>query len=156
MAAEAGPKAAALLAAAAEPMAQVPLVALKSEGVVLIYGSDERAIEAGHLLEEELDVTVLIKPSAVLGPWGISAFPVARGAIRSVRGYLGAFEVVVDGFAPPAGAPDGTGSCGASHDGAVSHCDILLDLSGGAALFSAPELRDGYVRADPNNAAQLR
>ena len=45
-AADAGPKMAALLAAAAEPMPEVPFVALTSEGVIMIYGRDERAIEA--------------------------------------------------------------------------------------------------------------
>jgi len=40
---------------------------------------------------------------------------------------------------------------GPSRDGAVSHCDVVLDLSGGAPLFPAPELRDGYVRADPRD-----
>ena len=38
---------AALLAAAAEPMPDVPFVTLDSEGVILIYGRDERAIETG-------------------------------------------------------------------------------------------------------------
>ena len=56
----AGPKMAALIAAAAEPAPDFPFVSLNSEGVTLIYGSDERAIEAAKLLEEHLDVTVLI------------------------------------------------------------------------------------------------
>ena len=55
---------AALLAAAAEPMPMVPTVSLESEGVILIYGRDESAVEAGNLLKEHLDVTVLIKPPA--------------------------------------------------------------------------------------------
>ena len=38
---------AALLAAAAEPSPPIQLVTLKSEGVALIYGRDEAAIEAG-------------------------------------------------------------------------------------------------------------
>ena len=41
---------AALLAAAAEPLPEIPYVSLDSEGVALIYGRDERAIEAGKLL----------------------------------------------------------------------------------------------------------
>ena len=45
-AAQAGPKMAALLAAAAEPMPPVPVVSLESEGTLLIYGCDERAVEA--------------------------------------------------------------------------------------------------------------
>src|SRR5688572_26802957 len=43
---KAGPKMAALLAAAAEPLPEVPFVTLNSEGVALIYGRDEQAIEA--------------------------------------------------------------------------------------------------------------
>ena len=38
---------------------------------------------------------------------------------------------------------------GPARDGAVSHCDIVLDLTGGAPLFPASDLRDGYLRADP-------
>src|SRR5438552_2125126 len=57
--ANAGPKMAALLAAAAEPMPPTALVQLESDGVILIYGRDERAIEAAHLLKDRLDVTVL-------------------------------------------------------------------------------------------------
>src|SRR5262249_5329075 len=44
--AKAGPKMAALLAAAAEPMPETALVSLTSEGVILIYGRDDQAIEA--------------------------------------------------------------------------------------------------------------
>src|SRR4051794_40046911 len=45
-AAQAGPKMAALLAAAAEPMPPVPSVKLESGGVILICGRDEHAVEA--------------------------------------------------------------------------------------------------------------
>jgi hypothetical protein len=44
-AAAAGPKMAALLAAAAEPMPPITSVSFKSEGVALVYGRDEVAIE---------------------------------------------------------------------------------------------------------------
>ncbi len=56
----AGPKMAALIAAAAEPVPDFPLVSLSSEGVALVYGRDERAVEAAKLLADHLDVTVLI------------------------------------------------------------------------------------------------
>ena len=36
------------------------VVTRSSEGVVLIYGRDERAIEAGVLLKDRLDVTVML------------------------------------------------------------------------------------------------
>src|SRR6187397_603652 len=43
----AGPKMAALIAAASEPVADIPYVSFNSDGVLLIYGRDEAAIEAG-------------------------------------------------------------------------------------------------------------
>jgi hypothetical protein len=44
---------------------------------------------------------------------------------------------------------------GASRNGARSNCDIILDLTGGTALFPAGDLRDGYLRADPGNPAAV-
>jgi len=38
---------------------------------------------------------------------------------------------------------------------ARSNCDIILDLTGGSALFPAADLRDGYLRADPGNPAAM-
>ena len=61
-AAQAGPKMAALLAVAAEPRLMSAMWNLKSDGVVLIYGCDERVLEAAELLKDHLDITVLIKP----------------------------------------------------------------------------------------------
>jgi ferredoxin len=148
---KAGPKMAALIAAATEPLPQVPFVSLDSEGVVLVYGRDERAIEAANLLKDHLDVTVLITRPDGLAPPRVTEFPVVKGTIKSAKGHLGAFEVVVDDYASPLPSSRGALSFGASRDGAVSRCDIMLDLSGGAALFSAPDLRDGYLRADPGD-----
>ena len=156
-AAKAGPKMAALLAVAAEPLPDIPFVSLESEGVALIYGRDERAIEAGQLLADHLDVTVLITRSKGLTPPRVSAFPVVQGTIKSAKGHLGAFEVVVDDYAAPAPSSRGALSFGVPRDGAVSRCDLIVDLSGAAPLFSAPDLRDGYLRADPGDpAAALR
>jgi hypothetical protein len=93
---------AALLAAAAEPAPAAPLVELESRGVILIYGRDEPAIEAGNLLKDHLDVTVLIAPpAAMVAPRG-TPFPVAKGKVSSARGHLGAFEITVDDFAEAA------------------------------------------------------
>src|SRR5262249_50396960 len=148
-AAAAGPKMAALLAAAAEPAPDLAFVSLTSEGVILIYGRDEQAIEAGNLLQDHLDGTVLIKPPAAVAPPRVTDFPVVRGAIRTAKGHLGAFELTVDDYAQPAPSSRGALRFGATRDGAVSHCDLVLDLSGGAPLFTAADLRDGYLRADP-------
>jgi ferredoxin len=148
---EAGPKMAALLAAAAVPSPEISHLTLKSDGVVLIYGRDESAVEAGDLLKAHLDITVLIKPPAAIVPPRIREFPVAKGTVRSAKGHLGAFEITVDDFAQAAPSSRGTLAFGPSRDGALSRCDVVLDLSGGTALFPASDLRDGYLRADPGN-----
>jgi ferredoxin len=151
----AGPKMAALVAAAAEPMPATAFVALNSDGVILIYGRDEQAIEAAKLLEAHLDVTVLLTRPADIAPARVTAFPVVRGTIRSAKGHLGAFELVVDDYATPTPSSRGALAFGPARNGAASRCDIVLDLSGGPALFPAPDLRDGYLRADPGDPAAV-
>ena len=154
-AATSGAKMAALIAAAADPAPEIPFVSFTSDGVVLIYGRDEQAIEAANLLKDHLDITVLIKPPADIAPPRITDFPVVKGAVRQAKGYLGAFEIVVDDYAQPAPSSRGALAFGPSKNNAVSHCDLLLDLSGGAPLFSTSDLREGYLRADPGDPAAI-
>jgi ferredoxin len=154
-AAAAGPKMAALIAAAMEPMPETPFVELSSDGVVLIYGRNEQAIDAAKLLTEQLDITVLIKPGADIAPPRITAFPIVHGTIRQAKGYLGAFEITVDNYAAPVPSSRATLTFGTPKNGAVSRCDIVLDLSGDPPLFPAADLRDGYVRADPGDPAAV-
>src|ERR1700752_5029533 len=154
-AAKAGPKMAELIAAAAEPMPDFPLVSLSSEGVTLVYGRDERAIEAARLLAEHLDVSVLITRPKDLAPPRVTEFPVVKGTIRSAKGHLGAFELVVDDYAAPTPSSRGVLTFGIPRNEAVSRCDLIIDLSGGAPLFPAHDLRDGYLRADPEDATAV-
>ena len=146
---------AALIAAAAEPAPDYPFVSLNSEGVTLLYGKDERAIEAANLLKDHLDVTVLIKPGADVAPAWVTEFPVVKGSIRQAKGYLGAFELTVDDYAAPNPSSRGELTFGPARNGATSRCDIVIDLSGGASLFPAADLRDGYLRADPGDPAAV-
>jgi ferredoxin len=145
------PKAAAMSAAAAELVPPIPSVTLKSSGVALIYGRDAQAVEAGNQLKADLDVTVLITPPAADFVPYLSVFPIAKGKIRSAKGHLGAFELIVDDFSQPAPSSRGPPTFEPSRDGAISRCDIVLDLSGNMALFPGADLRDGYVRADPGD-----
>ena len=155
--ASAGPKMAALLAAAAEPAPQVPSLPLASDGVILIYGRDETAVEAGKLLADHLDVTVMITNPTGFTPPATSTFPVVKGTIRNAKGYFGAFELTIDNFAAPRPSSREAFVFDTARNGATSRCDLVLDLSGGPALFPAHDLRDGYLRADPKDpAAMLR
>jgi ferredoxin len=154
-AAAAGPKMAALIAAAAEDMPPISLVTLESGGVALIYGRDEVAIEAAQRLADRLDITVLLTRPGDVTPRRSNEFPVLKGTIRSARGHLGAFELAIDDYALPAPSSRAKLTFGSSRDGATSSCDLILDLSGGTPLFAAHELRPGYLRADPRDRAAV-
>jgi hypothetical protein len=133
---QAGPKMAALLAAAAEPLPDFPLINLSSEGVILVYGCDEKAIEVGKLLADHLDVTVLLRSPELLTPPSVTVFPVVKGTIRNAAGHLGAFELTVDDYAHPRPSSRDTLVFEPARNGAISRCDIILDVSGGAPLRS--------------------
>jgi ferredoxin len=150
-AAHAGPKAAALIAAAQEEMPPISLVSLQSEGVILIYGRDETAIEAGRRLADKLDVTVMLSRPADVTPPRVRDFPIVKGHVRNAKGYLGAFELAIDDTAVPAPSSRGRLVFGAGANGATSTCDIILDLTGYQPLFPASDLRPGYLRADPRD-----
>jgi ferredoxin len=154
-AAKAGPKMAALMAAAATAMPDVPFTHFESAGVALVYGRDERAVEASSLLKEHLDITALITRPDDLMPPRTTEFPIVKGTIRAAKGHLGAFEIIVDDYASPRPSSRGALTFGPARDGAVSRCDILLDISGGPPLFPAADLRDGYLRADPGDPAAV-
>ena len=154
-AAAAGPKAAALIAAAQEDMPPISMVTLESNGVALIYGRDEVAIEAAQRLADRLDITVLLSKPGDVTPRRSNEFPVLKGTIRNARGHLGAFELGIDDYALPLPSSRAKLVFGPARNGATSTCDLILDLSGGTPLFPAHELRPGYLRADPRDRAAV-
>jgi len=153
--AAAGPKMAALVAAASVPAPDIPLVTLESRGVTLVVGRDAVAIEAAAQLVDRLDLTVLLTGEAEVPPPRRNVFPVLRGRARGATGWLGAFAVTIDGFAAPAPSSRATLAWGPGRDGAVSRCDVILDLSGRPPLFPAHSARRGYLRADPGDATAV-
>ena len=158
------PKIAALLAAAAVEAQPTPMVALASQGVCLVYGRDERAIEAAKQLAGRLEVTLLLKrpgelllkrPGELLPPRAMDV-PIFKGEIVQAKGHLGGFGITVNDYAPV--TPSGRASLAFDppRDGAFSQCDLILDLTGDAPLFPAHEKRDGYLRPDPGDPAAVQ
>jgi ferredoxin len=150
------PKIAALLAGAAVAMPATPIVSYRSEGVTLVYGRDETAIEAATALADRLNLTVLLTRPGDIVPPATTTFPVVKGTIVRARGHLGAFELTVDDFAAPAPSSRARLVFGAPRDGATSRCDVILDLAGGTPLFPAPHKRPGYLRADPRDPVAVQ
>ncbi len=145
------PKMAALIAEAALDIPPTGSITLKSSGVTLIYGRDETAIEAATQIADRLDCTVLISKPGEIVPPRLAAVPIFRGTVSGVKGHLGAFEVVVNDYAPSIPSSRGSLTFERTRDGASSTCDLILDLTGDPPLFAAHEKRDGYLRADPRD-----
>ncbi len=147
-----GPKMAAMIAAASVEPAPFGVTTLESNGVTLILGRDETALEAAATLADHLDITVLMQPGAAVVPPAQTRFPVLQGRIRSATGHLGAFVLTVDDYAAPSPSSRDVLKFETARDGAVSRADLVVDLTGGRPLFTAHDLRPGYLRADPKDA----
>ena len=149
-------KIAALLAEAALEVPPTPGVSFESKGVCLVYGRDERAIEAARQLAGRLDVTVLLTEPGDIIPPRVMDVPIFKGTITQAKGHLGAFGVTVNGYAPANPSSRLTLAFEPTRDNAFSECDLILDLTGGTPLFPAAERRDGYLRPDPDNPALVQ
>ncbi|MCR9156744.1 MAG: 4Fe-4S binding protein [Rhodobacteraceae bacterium] len=145
--AKAGPKQAALAAEAALNLPVAKVVDVISEGTCLIVGAGEAVFAAAAQLCDTLAVTVLQTDTSDV-PLD-RRFDVVRGQVRNLNGALGQFEVRINGFAQL--LPGGRGAFAFSDpkDGAVSECDVVIDLTGDPAMVPAPHKREGYLRADP-------
>ena len=126
-----------------------PAKTLSSDGLCMIYGAGQAALDAALALEGILSVTlVLTSTDDVLLP-PVLPFPIFCGHIRSLEGALGGFQVVLDGYAPMLPSSRRTPEFLLPKDGARSSCSVVIDLSGHTAPVTAPHKRDGYLRADP-------
>ncbi len=154
--ARAVPKIAALLAEGAVEVEAARTVTLASEGVCLVYGKDEVALDAARQLAGRLDVALLLTGAEEVAPPLVSEIPLFKGRISVATGHLGAFEIVVDDYAPLVVSSRASLVFGIPRGGAKSACDLILDLSGEEPLFPAPEKRDGYFRPNPGNPAAVQ
>ncbi len=148
---KAGPKIAALIAEAALDFEPALSVTLKSDGVILVYGSGETALDAAQRLAGRLNVTCLLKQPGDALPPTVADMPVFKGTVRTATGHLGAFQLTIDGLAPSSASSRSAFAFENGRDGALSACDLILDLSGDPPLFSAPGKREGYIRAEPGD-----
>ena len=62
---------------------------LKSEGVCLVYGRGQAALDAAAELSDRLSVTVLLSDPQEALPPGIVSVPIYKGRIRKATGHLG-------------------------------------------------------------------
>jgi ferredoxin len=154
---QATPKIASLLKAAAFAAKPAQLKSITSDGMCLVYGSGQRALEIAKLLSDKLSVTLLLSADEDLVLPSVAELPIYRGDIAKVEGSFGAFSVTVNNYAPLMPSARGALKFVMPRDGATSNCSLILDLSGKTPLVTGHKHRDGYKRVDPGDpAAALR
>jgi len=146
-------KMAALLAEAALDIPDARQVSMISGGVLLVLGNDDRAIAAAKKVASRLDVTVVLESTRGLTPPQLMDVPVFTGKVTKASGHLGQFEVAVEKFAAASPSSKASLAFDDNKQAGTSVCDLILDLRGGAPLFTAPDRRDGYFNPDPGNPA---
>lgn len=150
-------KMAALVAESRLPVAEIKTIDVLSEGICLILGEPDVALQAARDLCSYLSVTVLLPPASQsdLQYEMDRRFDVVFGKLAGTRGSLGRFDVEIDTFSEIVPGGRGEPAFTEPRDGARSACDLILDLTGDDPLFGAPDKRDGYLRADPRSAEQV-
>lgn len=147
------PKMAALLAEAMLERPDVRTQDVQSEGVCLVVGAGDAAFVVAETLATPLAVTVLVTDGTE--PPLRRDFDVISGRLRNVTGALGGFEVTIDALRQTEPGGRGALGYGPPRDGGQSECDILIDLAGGTPFVTAPEKREGYLRADPRDPVAI-
>ncbi len=145
----------ALIAAAAMPITPARLREIESDGLCLVIGRGQVALDAATRLDRTLSVSLLLTDAEDLILPTVLDFPVFTGRVVAARGSLGAFELTIDGHASLTPSSRGRPMFAPPRDGARSTCSVVFDISGGAALFAGSEGRDGYFRADPGDRAAV-
>ena len=143
------PKMAALLAEAALESPAEKTLDVISEGLCLIIGASDVAINAAEKLAPMLGVTVLLTDDA--SPPETRDFDVIRGQLKRASGALGQFQLRIDALQQVNPAGRGALTWTEPRNGGQTECDVILDLTGETPLFPAPQKREGYLRADPGS-----
>lgn len=145
-------KIAALLAEACLDSTPAGQMTLQSDGMCLVYGAGQAALDVARKLSGRLNVSLLLSDASDIIPPSIGDIAIYRGEVSSASGHFGNFEIVVDKYAPVVPSSKASLDFMMARDGAASKCALIFNMSGGTPLFSGHEKRDGYFHVDPNHA----
>ena len=152
---QANAKIAALIQSAGYEARPARLKSIISDGMCLVYGAGQQALEAAKLLSRNLSVTLLLTADEDIVLPNIADVPIYRGTIGAASGSFGAFRLTVNNYAPSMPSSRDGPAYLLARDGAQTECSVILDLSGSAPLFPGHQHRDGYRRVDPGDPAAV-
>lgn len=146
----------ALLAEAVLESRPTGFTTLQSDGMCLVYGSGQAALDAAEQLATRLNVTLLLSDAENVIPPSTINVPIYKGTIVSATGHLGAFEVTIDNYAPVMASSKNGLEFLMAKDGATTDCSLILDMSGGNPILSGHKHRDGYLFVDPRHPVGIQ
>jgi ferredoxin len=150
------PKISALIQEATLEPPMANSLTMRSEGSVLIYGRDAGALEIAKQIANRLSAVCIIKGNEDIQPPRLMDVPSFVGKIKSANGHLGQFEVLLDDYAPVQVSSQKKFEIGKRNNEVKINFDLILDISNGEPLFSAPDKRDGYFHVAPGNSAGIQ
>ncbi|WP_346912793.1 4Fe-4S binding protein [uncultured Roseibium sp.] len=77
-----------------------PVKPIESDGMCLVYGAGQAALDAALQLEETLSVTLVLSSAEDVVLPSVLPFPVFQGKLKTLTGSLGTFQVTLDNYAP--------------------------------------------------------
>jgi ferredoxin len=148
-------KIAALLADAAHSSEPSGSISITSSGQCLVYGAGQQALDAARKLNARIPTSLLLSDVGDVIPPVSAEIALFKGRIARAEGHLGAFEIVVDGYAPLMPSARQSADFVMARDGASSSCALILDMSGEPSLFTGGHLREGYKKVDAGDPARV-
>lgn len=148
-------KIAALLAEAAFDNAPARLRTIQSDGLCLVYGKGQEALEAAKLLSPRLSVTLVLSDAGDAVLPQVLDFAIYQGVLKKVSGALGGFYISVDNYAPLIPSSRAEPAFLMAKNDAKSRCSLILDMSGNSPLVTGHSKRDGYIHVDPGDPAAV-
>ncbi len=149
------PKMVALLAESEHQPQMTSSVSLTSEGVCLVVGRGQAALDAAKSLAGRLSpILLLTDPGDALPPTR-DEFPVFTGTIRSAAGAMGEFRIAIANCARAEPSSRDAFAFGEARREEALDVDLVLDLSGNPPLFTGHDRRDGYLRVDAGDPAAV-
>lgn len=149
------PKMAALSALALKEHKPVRSKSIHSDGLCLVIGSGQAALEAATLLNKSLSVSLLLTDASdILLPPSLD-FPIFSGTVKAASGAFGSFQVTIQNYAALLPSSRADLEFTAPQSEAISKCSVIFDLNESVPLFSRPQDRDGYFKVEANDPASL-
>ncbi len=126
-----------------------------SDGMCLIYGEGQEALDFAKLLEKHIPVAILLRKADSTLPFLDGNIPIAKGSINQLTGSFGNFNILVDNYAPAKVSSRDELSFEPAKPQWRATASIVLDLATTPALLTGSDKRSGYFKQDAGANSEI-